>query len=148
MVSEDFVSYSIMRYLQSKNWKIIHYHPPGGQPSMSIQLDEGRFVPDIIAIKNLQVLVAENKPIFSKSDINKLELIFSDPSLIHQISTFILKKESNIKKNQISELNYFWVHGYGGQSKGVSHPIINFLNVEPNGNIKILLSEKKSLVFE
>jgi hypothetical protein len=145
MSSEDFVSYTILKFLQGKKWHVLHYHPPGGHPSFSIILTDGIYVPDIVAVKKNKILVVENKPQFSGDDVDKMESMYSDSSIIEQITAFVSKNYRWGEKPEHFE--FFWVHGYNKILTETGHQIINFIYVEKSGGITVIQSRDKPLIL-
>lgn len=144
MASEDFVSYNLMRYLQSDNWHILQYHPPGGQACLALKVFDEIVYPDIVSYKGGYIFVIENKPRYSNSDILKLEWMLSDEDckeqLIRFTHSYLCKNNIDIPKEYIFLLG----HGYSGKQKTELLNKVNLLFVNIGGNITINRSLENS----
>lgn len=80
---EEFITKAILRYLDSKGWRILAFdypqsgtgiplHPTKG-PNCAKNL--GAITPDIVASKDQTLLILENKPGFYKGDVQKLKAV-------------------------------------------------------------------------
>lgn len=89
MISEDFVARACLRWFQRNHWRVVLYHPPGGQARRHFVFATGeRFCPDITAILGDTVAVVECKPRKSVHDLNKLRRIGLDTNVYSQLSSF------------------------------------------------------------
>jgi hypothetical protein len=90
--SEYDVAYSTKEWLINHRWRVIAFNPPGAQGAFSIPNPDkkeegykgqtGTEAPDIIAIKDNQILIVECKDFKTKeiqSDIEKLTNFFKNP---------------------------------------------------------------------
>lgn len=147
MVSEDFVTNSIMKFLQNRRWQIIQYHPPGGQACMSIKILGDVVVPDIIAYKPNNIIVIENKPRFNVNDIDKLIKMMSDEEVIIQIRDYIQScRRARGLLTADDELIIYWAHGYSGKLREIPLRDINLINVTDEGNITVTNSINSPLI--
>lgn len=112
-LTEDDVSFALLKALQKAGWQIYQYHAPGGQCDISLIGAFGRIAPDIIARRGKLVLVCENKGIFCLKDIEKLELARKDPDVELQLRNAVVGRLPINESDLIaSDLVILWAHGY------------------------------------
>ena len=148
MASEDFVSYSLMRYLKKIGWDILQYHPPGGQANFALKVSGEIVYPDIIAYKQGYILTMENKSKFAISDINKLKKMISDDGckklLIGYTSDYLVKNQIQLQPH----FDFLWGHGYSGKERlEVFSDVYTFI-VNATGGISIIKPTQSKLEFD
>ncbi|RYD02610.1 hypothetical protein N752_25110 [Desulforamulus aquiferis] len=138
MASEDFVSYSIMKYFQQEGWYILQYHPPGGQACFAVPVLGDITYPDIIAYKHNKIMVMENKGRYSQSDIEKLTKLMSDPNALRHIKEFTKTYCIQHKLPFPTVLEFFYGHGYSIDRVTESLEKINLFFVHENRTINLI----------
>jgi hypothetical protein len=87
-MSEEQITKDILEWLENSSWEIISFDYPGSgtgkllHPDRRINETKNKdgIIPDVIAIKNSNVILMENKDHFSKEDFNKVnELCCNNP---------------------------------------------------------------------
>jgi len=146
MASEDFVSYSIMTALRDADWDIFHYHPPGGQAAWGIYVVGKLIYLDILAYKNSNVLLAENKGKFSNQDINKLRMILLDKSAQNQLQSFVRAQCTRLGLPCVKQLRFSLAHGYSGKLRA-SLEDINLIHVSEEGDLTVTVSRLNPLII-
>jgi hypothetical protein len=100
-MEECEVTLALQDFLLSRGWQILSIHFPGAQGGFSISINgkSRGWVPDLIAMKNKALIVVECKPKYSSADVNKLNIMFSDPNFFKKFkqklglsSDFIFQK--------------------------------------------------------
>jgi len=82
-MEEREITLTLRDFLLSKGWQILSVHFPGAQGGFSISVNgkSRSWVPDIIASKNSVVIIVECKPKYSRGDVDKLNIMFSNPKI-------------------------------------------------------------------
>lgn len=148
MPSENFVSYTIMNMLRKNDWRILQYHPPGGQAGWGVIVQGRSMYLDIIAYSNAQIVLAENKNRFNQGDIDKLEKIMNDPEAVLLIKEFVRTRCAVSGIECEKELHLAGVHGYAGGGNYSSLPNINLIHVSREGTITLRPSLLNPLVIQ
>jgi len=136
-MSEDFVSFNIMRILQRNGWVIVQYHPPGGQASFGLNVSGEILYPDLIGYKDSMIVVLENKPSFDSGDVRKLRKIMQDASARNQIIKYV---EDFCKDRSIGAsgtLLLLWAHGFSARQPPNPLQDINLICVQDDGTIRV-----------
>ena len=145
MVSEDFVSFNIMRFLQKNGWIIVQYHPPGGQASFSVNVSGESFYPDLIAYKDSQILVMENKPNYNSDDVDKLRKIMSSEEakirIIEHVTHFCKDHSFDVSNTFI----FRWAHAFSGEPHPDPLQNINLMYVQDAGIVQVTQSVENRL---
>jgi len=136
-MSEDFVTHNLMLYLRdTAGWKILQYHPPGGQASCSVRIADSIVYPDIIALRENQVLVIENKTTFNLQDINKLRQMSTSLTARSDIKKFVI---GHCLANEIScipeEISIRFAHGFSRKTTSPQMDEIKLYHVDSNGSV-------------
>ncbi len=147
MSNEDFVSHTIMRFLQTHRWQIAQYHPPGGQANFKIQVDQVIAYPDIIAFNSYMILVFENKGKFDSADLEKLRGIYSTGMAKKQIEEYVQAVNAKRKGLEIKGLKLLLTHGYGGEMIDLKLDDINLVHVDEMGQVTVQSSVENPLVL-
>ena len=71
-MNEAKITLIIKNFLKKNNYFIIQCIPPGGQGGLNYKVNGRPVYPDIIAFKDGVMIIAENKPDYSESDLKKL----------------------------------------------------------------------------
>lgn len=144
ITSEDQITHSIMVHLRDLGWNIFQYHPPGGQANFGVMLGKNMVYPDIIASKDKDIFVIENKILFNTGDINKLVSMNQDKNIHNEIILHCHKcckvHDIPIQKNQIIK----WAHGFSGQYPSNPHEIVDLIYVKEDLTLKMIPSEFNS----
>lgn len=130
VLSEGEITNEIKNFLIKKEWSIIQYSPPGGSLGNPYKLNNENIYIDIVAVKNQIAVIFENKSVFNKSDINKLNDIRNDTEVLRKINYFSSKK----KQNKVSKLIFF--HGHNKKFEGKIYNDINLFFIDNNYKIK------------
>jgi hypothetical protein len=125
-----------MKKLLEDNWTISQYHPPGGQAQISLLLENGRVTPDIIAIKNRNILVTENKGKESEADYVKLKKMSEDKMFQQQVYSHIQSNQQTLTHYRLAEIQFIWAHAYDAETHKNGH----------QGIYSILISEQAELI--
>ncbi|HJQ32940.1 MAG TPA: hypothetical protein VJ866_12210 [Pyrinomonadaceae bacterium] len=123
MASENLVSYTLMKELRGKGWRILHYHPPGGQAAWGLYVSGDLIFLDILAYRDGEVVLAENKGRFNQGDVDKLERIIADELAINQVREFIRNQCVAHRVTWDKNLRFYLVHGYSGRT--IRTPLVN-----------------------
>src|SRR5690242_4978462 len=118
MVSEDFVSYSILKWLKARDWTVLQYHPPGGGAAYPVRFSNGGIIyPDITAYKARELLVLENKARFSQKDVKKLRRLVADSGACKCVRDYARAKALARPRRVPHNARIRVGHGYGGKSR-------------------------------
>ncbi|MGD6960070.1 hypothetical protein ACQCWA_20830 [Rossellomorea aquimaris] len=147
MLSEDYVTYYIMKELKRHGWEIVQYHPPGGQASFGVYILEKLIYLDIIAFKESDILIFENKSRYDVGDIMKLQLLLKDTKALLQITDYINNycEIHNLPLIKGGIIN--GVHGYSGKRRSNALEDIHLVNVGSNGDLFLLNSTTGIISF-
>ena len=102
-ITEEQVTKIILKWLETTGWEIICFDFPQSGTGISLHLNEdlrdgknkGVIIPDIIAIKNNEVVFFENKNRFELSDFLKLENLKTTNNYTMSISKLLKKIKPN-----------------------------------------------------
>lgn len=147
MLSEDYVTYYIMKELKKHGWEIVQYHPPGGQASFGVYILGKLIYLDIIAFKGLNILIFENKSKYDGGDILKLEILLKDTTALSQIINYINNFCEIHNLPLIEQAIISGVHGYSGKKRNKAIKDIHLVNVESNGKLLLLNSLSGTISF-
>ncbi len=130
MLSEDDVTFAIMRWLQVQGWTIVQYHPPGGQASISVVVGNRRVVPDIVAVRDSVILICENKGRQSAEDISKLLEMKRDLDAMVHLRSIVenrLRQEGSLSTSRNWGIEL--AHGYSEDFRDAGHQELTYLLV-------------------
>lgn len=100
-MTEERVTIKIIEYLKSNKWEIVCFDYPQSGTGISIHLNEdlrtsknkGAIIPDIIALKNNNILFFENKDRFVFNDFIKIENLRINSHYFESINRLLSKYE-------------------------------------------------------
>ena len=125
--SEYDVAYEVKEWLLEHDWSILAFNPPGAQGTFSIpnpakdsknKGQTGTIAPDIVAIKNTHVVIAECKD-YKKSgvlkDVEKISKLVADSKRMLLFKKIVQKMcvANNIKLDK--DFHIIIAVGYGGK---------------------------------
>jgi hypothetical protein len=147
-ISEDFVTYNIMKFLKKDKWEIVQYHPPGGQAHIGISVSKEIIFPDIIANKKSKIIVAENKINFTESDIIKLNGVRTEEDAKLQIIQAVKDFCTSHGIPMAKQFQFFFVHGFIiGEKEEHTEDNVNLMGVRKDGTIHLIHSKNDQLVL-
>lgn len=138
LLSEDRVTFSLMRHLLAGGWTILQYHPPGGQAAWGVRLDQQMVYLDILAYRDNVALVLENKRCFDRRDIEKLRRMRNSPEVVRQILDYVRTRCVLADVPLPSSPKILWGHGYSGKQRETCIPSVILLHVAPDFKIAAL----------
>ena len=150
-VREYEITYAIKQFLLQKNWDVIAYNPPGSQGTFTIpnptkdgsyRGQSGSESPDIIALKNCQILIVECKPGFDSDDVDKLRNLSKNKEKLAILDCLIEKVclANEIKYDEKGK--YHFALAYSGANMNLND--IGFLKVEldPNFDVTTIVAKE------
>lgn len=143
MPTEDFVSYSILKFLLAEHWVILQYHPPGGGAAFPVHTTAGQVIyPDITATKKSDLLVLENKARFNRDDIEKLLRLHADDAACACIRNYARAKGIAKERRNNQDLNIRVGHGFSGRIRDALTDVELF-HVDASGAVKHITTAAK-----
>jgi len=134
MITEYEVTYSVKEWLLQNDWDVVAFNPPGSQGTFTIPNPEkdpdfrgqtGSVSPDIIAIKDGEVLIVECKPGQSDSDESKV-LSMVEPGPRFDILRTLIYAVANANNVRISESVKYRVALANGDEKSTASKVEHF----------------------
>lgn len=106
-MDESAIYIAVTTHLKNEGWELLGGQPPSGSDHLPVieikdplyagKGSKGALKPDLIARKDLTVLIIELKPRFSKSDLHKLLQLLSSPNRINAFWNEIEQRDIRLK---------------------------------------------------
>jgi hypothetical protein len=111
-MSEEMDIYiQLKKYLKTEGWTILAGQPPSGTdhlPVIEIKRTHGlakgsreSFKPDLLALRNEQLMIFELKPTYSQSDYQKLSKVLEDPERLENLWREIAERRLKTKDSTL-----------------------------------------------
>ena len=133
-LSEDDVSSSVLRFLQNRGWAVAHYHPPGGQATITLYHANGNMVvPDLVAYHGDKLLTVESKGAYAPTDIRKLVAMMEDEAVRHQLAE-VVRRHAQLSHQLVSpSWTYQFAHAFSGRAPATPPAEIHLIQVANTG---------------